>query len=320
MKRLLMASLIAATLLPAAARAAEPVELTVMSFNIWGGGANAGKPVDETVAVIKAVDPDIVALLETRPEPDPCDADNCVPTGASVAREIAGQLGYFYYDQAKRNPALWGGAILSRTPILQPTANDLGVEIEVKGRKVFAYALHLPDFPYQPYQLLGIDYGPAPKLATAEEAIAAATAARGPAIDLFFQDLKAAEGADAVFVFGDFNEPSHLDWTEAAVKAGHQPLAVAWPTSRRLTDDAGFIDLFRAAYPDPVAKPGMTWTTTSEPTDPGDHHDRIDFTYGRAAGLTVVKAGIVGEKAPEADIVVTPWPSDHRASMAVVRF
>lgn len=319
MKRLLMATLIAATLLPAAARA-EPVELTVMSFNIWGGGANAGKPVDETVAVIKAVDPDIVALLETRPEPDPCDADNCVPTGPSVAKEIAGRLGYFYYDQAKQNPALWGGAILSRTPILQPTANDLGVAIEVKGRKVFAYALHLPDFPYQPYQLLGIDYGPAPKLATADEAIAAAKAARGPAIDLFLQDLKEADGADAVFVFGDFNEPSHLDWTEAAVKAGRQPLAVAWPTSRRLTDEAGFLDLFRVAYPDPAAKPGMTWTTTSEPTDPSDHHDRIDFTYGRAAGLTVVKAGIVGEKAPEADMVVTPWPSDHRASMAVVRF
>lgn len=26
------------------------------------------------------------------------------------------------------------------------------------------------------------------------------------------------------------------------------------------------------------------------------------------------------EKAPESDLVVTPWPSDHRASMAVVEF
>lgn len=320
MKRLLLASLIASALLPAAARAADPTELTVMSFNIWGGGANDGKPVDETVAAIKAVNPDIVALLETQPEPDPCDADNCVPTGASVAKAIAERLGYFHYDQAKRNPALWGGAILSRYPIVQPTANDLGVQIDVKGRKVFAYSLHLPDFPYQPYQLLGIEYGPAPFFKTADEAVAAAKAARGPAMDLFMQDLKAADGADAVFVFGDFNEPSHLDWTEAVAKAGGQPLAVAWPTSLRMTGEAGFLDLFRVAYPDPVKKPGLTWTTTSEPSDPSDHHDRIDFTYGRAADLSVLKAGIVGEKAPEADIVVTPWPSDHRASMAVVRF
>jgi hypothetical protein len=34
----------------------------------------------------------------------------------------------------------------------------------------------------------------------------------------------------------------------------------------------------------------------------------------------VLSAGIVGEKAPEADLVVTPWPSDHRASMAVISF
>ena len=27
---------------------------TVMSFNIWGGGANEGKPVDETMAAIRA--------------------------------------------------------------------------------------------------------------------------------------------------------------------------------------------------------------------------------------------------------------------------
>ena len=51
-----------------------------------------------------------------------------------------------------------------------------------------------------------------------------------------------------------------------------------------------------------------------------DHHDRIDFILARAKNLTVISAGIVGEKAPEADLVVTPWPSDHRASMAVVSF
>ncbi|MBS7540288.1 endonuclease/exonuclease/phosphatase family protein [Ancylobacter lacus] len=320
MRTLLMASLVAAALLPGAGRAAEPTELTVMSFNIWGGGANAGKPVDETVAAIRAVGPDIIGVLETRPEPDPCDADNCVPTGPSVAREIAGRLGYYYYDQDKRNPALWAGAILSRYPIVKATENDLGVQLDVKGRKVFAYSLHLPDFPYQPYQLLGIEYGPAPFLKTADEAVAAAKAARGAGVDLFLHDLKEADGADAVFVFGDFNEPSHLDWTEAAVKAGRQPLAVAWPTSRRMAEEGGFLDLFRVAWPDPAQKPGMTWTTTTEPTDPADHHDRIDFTYGRGAGMTVLKAGIVGEKAPEADIVVTPWPSDHRATMATVRF
>ncbi|MDH4442726.1 MAG: endonuclease/exonuclease/phosphatase family protein [Rhizobium sp.] len=305
---------------PSLVVAQDPMELTVMSFNIWGGGGNAGKSVDETVAVIKTVGADIVGIQETRLEPDPCTAESCSATGESKARAIAEKLGYFFYDQGQQNAALWANAILSRYPTGKATPHDLGVEIDVNGRKVYAFNLHLTDFPYQPYQLLNIEYGTAPFLKTAAEAELAAKAARGPALDLFFADLKHADGADAAFVFGDFNEPSHLDWTDAAVRAGRHPLAVGYPSSRRIEAEGGFIDLFRAAFPDPVAKPGCTWTPTSEPTASDDHHDRIDYTLGRAKNLTVIKAGIVGEKTPEADIVVTPWPSDHRASMAVVQF
>lgn len=318
--RLTAALLPLALLVPLSAAAAEKTELTVMSFNIWGGGQNAGKPVDETVAAIRAAGADIIGLQETKPEPDPCTAEACVPTGKSVAKEIAEKLGFFYYDQQKASPALWANAIISRYPIGSATPNDLGVAIDVKGRKVLAFNIHLTDFPYQPYQVLNIEYGSAPFLKTAEEAIAAARAARGPAIDLLMADLESAGKADATFLFGDFNEPSHRDWTEATVKAGLQPMVIPFPTTSRIEQDGGFSDLFRIAWPDPAAKPGLTWTPTSEPTAKDDHHDRIDFTFGKADGLEVVKAGIVGEKSPEADIVVTPWPADHRSTMAVVRF
>ena len=80
---------VAAALLLGSPLSASALELTVMSFNIWGGGANAKKPVDETVAAIKAVNPDIIGIQETKPEPDPCTAEHCVPTGKSVAAEIA---------------------------------------------------------------------------------------------------------------------------------------------------------------------------------------------------------------------------------------
>ena len=60
------------------------------------------------------------------------------------------------------------------------------------------------------------------------------------------------------------------------------------------------------ADPDLVPKPGFSWTPTSEPTATDDHHDRTHAALARAAGLEVLEAGIVGEKAPEADIVVTP--------------
>jgi exodeoxyribonuclease III len=42
--------------------------------------------------------------------------------------------------------------------------------------------------------------------------------------------------------------------------------------------------------------------------------------FARGKSLTVSSAGVVGEKSPEADIVVTPWPSDHRAVTAQVSF
>jgi endonuclease/exonuclease/phosphatase family metal-dependent hydrolase len=309
---------LAALIVVVPAQAAE-TRLTVMTYNIWGGGQNEDKPIDETVAAIKAAGADIIGVQETRLEGDVCTADICPPAGESVAKKIADALGFHVYDQTAENMALWANAVISRYPIGKPTANDLGVPIDVQGRKVYAFNIHLDDSPYQPYQLLGIEYGDAPYIKTEAEAIKFANETRGPAIDLLQSDLKEADGADAVFIFGDFNEPSHRDWTKGAVKAGHHPVVVRWPTTARI-ESFGFTDLFRTAVPDPVARPAYTWTPTGDPADPEDHHDRIDFVFGRAANLSVESAGIVGEKSPEADIVVTPWPSDHRAVVATVKF
>ena len=66
-------------------------------------------------------------------------------------------------------------------------------------------------------------------------------------------------------------------------------------------------------------KPAFTWTPTAPADDPAVHQDRIAFLLERGGGLTVESAVIVGEKSPEAELVVTPWPSDHRAVRAVLR-
>jgi exonuclease III len=293
--------------------------LRVMSFNIWGGGANEGKGIEETVAAIKAAGADVVGLQETRLEPDPCTATDCPATGDSVAPAIAAALGWHVYDQTATNAALWANAVISRYPIGPASPNDLGVPLDVNGRTVWLFNIHLDDEPYQPYQLLGIEYGPAPFITTEAEAVTFAAETRGPAMELLEADMAAAEGAAAVIVTGDFNEPSVHDWTPEAVAAGQKPVAVEWPTTGRLVAD-GFVDAYRVIHPDPVAKPAYTWTPRYDEAATDDHPDRIDFVMVKGEGVRVTDAAIVGEDGPRSDIVVMPWPSDHRAVVAEIDF
>jgi exodeoxyribonuclease-3 len=312
-------ALILAALACVALPARADTVLKVMTFNTWGGGANEGKSIDETAAVIRAAGADIVGIQETRQEATSCSEESCPPASESVAAKLAQALGFHYYDQAKTNDALWANAILSRYPIGAATPNDLGVAIDVQGRRVFAFNIHFTDFPYQPYQIVGIPYGDAPFLRTGADAAQAADAARGAGVALLVEDLKAAEGADAAFIFGDFNEPSHRDWTARTAAAGRHPFAVDFPTARAV-EGQGFMDAWRATHPDEVAEPGYTWEAIARPADFEVHHDRIDYVFARGEKLSVEQARIFGEKAPEADVVVTPWPSDHRAVVATVRF
>jgi endonuclease/exonuclease/phosphatase family metal-dependent hydrolase len=195
-------------------------------------------------------------------------------------------------------------ATLSRWPL------DAVGRIQPPGPRVRVRNLHLYFAPYQPYQVLKIPYENGKFVSTAEEAIAEARAARGHEVDDAVRELA---GDEPTIVGGDFNEPSHLDWTSAAVAAGRQPLEVAWPSTKAFAD-AGFVDAYRALYSDPLAHPGLTWTPTTRPDDPKDHHDRIDFLMAR--GLRPVAVQIVGESAANADVVVAPYPTDHRGVIA----
>lgn len=288
-----------------------------MTFNTWGGGGNDGNSLEQTVAVIRIVDPDIVGLQEVRREEAACEADRCAPDGPSIAPQIAKQLGYYLYEQQHENAALWANAILSKFPIERVIGNDLGVVLNVGARRVAALNIHLTDYPYQPYQLLGIPYADAPFLQTESAAIAAAESARSDAIDMVLSEMNSMQDADAVFITGDFNEPSHRDWSEGAAAAGRHPLRVRFPSVATF-EEAGFVDTYRTVHSDEMAKPGYTWTPLVAADDMSDHHDRIDYVLARGTDVSITSASVVGEAAPVAEIVVSPWPSDHRAVVVEV--
>lgn len=279
--------------------------LRLMSFNIWVGGEAGGRPLEQTAAVIRAARADIVGLQETHGHA----RDGGRPDRGA---ELAVLLGWNYDNQ--------GGSpgVLSRWPILGRTPGRHGVLVRLpSGQTARVFNIHFPAAPYQPYQLLSIPYGDGRFIRTADEAVAEARAARGRQVDALLAELKEALAAGGpVFLTGDFNEPSHLDWTPRAAAAGNCPLAVEWPATGAVMA-AGLRDAFRLAHPDEVARSGWTWTPITAPDDPKDRHDRIDFVF-TGPGVRVKSCEVVGESPLWADIVVTPYPSDHRAVVAEV--
>lgn len=269
--------------------------IRIMSFNIWHDGKAGKLPLKQTAKVIQMGKADIVGLQEVKKN----------------AEAIADMLGWHYIQQGSDT------AILSRFEILGTTKKKFGVKIRTDaGNIIYVFNVHLMHAPYQPYQLLNIPYCNAPFLKTEKEAIAAAKKARGREIKDLLREIESiSDQSCPVFITGDFNEPSHLDWTQAAAKAGIHPLKVAYPSSEALAK-AGFLDAYRTVFPDEIKKSGFTWTPQTKPEDPKDHHDRIDFVLAKGQGITPAKAEIVGENTKNADIAVSPFPSDHRAVIA----
>lgn len=288
------------------ARATETLRL--MTFNLWHGGDAGKQPLSRTLAVIRAAQADLVGLQETHgyePAPGAPRPDH--------GRELAERLGWHYLAQGGRT------GVLSRHPIVTNSPARWGAKIRMpSGQEVWLFNAHFAAAPYQPYQLLRIPYGEAPFLETADEAVRAARAARGGQVDRLLAELRPALATGLpVFLTGDFNEPSFQDWTPRAAAAGRCPLPVEYPSTLAVTR-AGMIDAFRSVFPDEVARPGWTWTPITSPDDPADRHDRIDFVFVSALNVKVRACHVVGEAANAADLVVQPYPSDHRAVVATV--
>jgi endonuclease/exonuclease/phosphatase family metal-dependent hydrolase len=268
------------------APACAPCTLRVMSFNIeWGGAHVRFESVVEAIVAARA---DLAGIQE--------------PEGN--LERLANALGWHYN---RRNH------VISRYPLVDPPGGDgrfLFVEV-APGQVVAIANVHLPSDPYGPHWLR---QGHTEAELTALERDVRLTKI-APLIDTLAPIH--ARGVP-VFLTGDFNSPSHEDWTEEAVgRVPHREVAFAWPVSRAVAA-AGFADSWRQVHPDPVAHPGFTWWAARQriedynPTDPADQ-ERIDFVW--FAGPAEVRSSeIVGEEGgQEVAISVSPWPSDHRA-------
>lgn len=270
-------------------------KLSIMSFNVWTVD-NTQPGMDKIVDIVRQSGADIVGFQEL-----------------SNASAVSGALGWFLLSQNSSDVQ-----IISRYPIVAESSSSLykGAKIRVAAETdIWLFNCHLPAYPYQPEDLRD------GALAQSEAAvIAAAQAIRGSQVAALTNEIISVNVISRypTFVTGDFNEPSHLDWTQAAADATPREfdLAVRWPASFSITE-AGFTDSFRALRGDAVAVPGYTWTPGSPPPNIGANevHDRIDFVYAAGPDVEFKSSYNIGytKNNTNTDIEIADYPSDHRA-------
>ena len=145
-----------------------------------------------------------------------------------------------------------------------------------------------------------------------------------------------------IILGGDFNEPSHQDWTEETKDLyDHHGFVIPW-TVPVLLDEAGLKDAYREFYPDVLNYPGFTYPSDNpaKPADKitwapkADERDRIDYIwYYPEKGLKVKDAAIFGPKnsivraqrvqETSKDKFIEPlgvWPTDHKGVLVTFQY
>ncbi|MBM6996846.1 discoidin domain-containing protein [Paenibacillus sp. DXFW5] len=270
------------------------IELTVMSLNLWSGDAIKKNGIDRVVNflenLIRTADPDVIGIQESN---------------NTIVTQVAASLGYYVSMKASPNVSL-----MSKYPILDVDKEQDYYLIEVdSGRAVAISNVHLSSTPYGPYSIAD---GKTVESVLADENLKHMAEMRNP-----FSKLPALAGQGMpVFLTGDFNVPSHLDWTEAT-KDRYFGKVVEWPVSKKL-DELGMVDSYRSMHPDPAAAPGITWAVEGTEWRNPEVYDRIDYVYA-GGPATTVESKLIGEKTVKggptsyADIQLDTYLSDHRA-------
>jgi len=246
------------------------VQLKVGVYNIENGGI--GVDFSKVVEAAKTGGADVLGVEE---------ATGNIP-------RLAKQAGYPYYSVREQ--------VISKFPILDdPAAQGEYLLIQLSPGKVVAMEnVHLPSAPYGPYWVKRAN-----KDATQIERME--TRRKLPSLQPQLDASAALKGAGIpVFLTGDFNSPSYRDWIPSMVGARqYLDFSVDWPISHAV-EDAGFVDSYRAIYPDPMKNPGITWWA-GRPDAPG-------------WDAQTTASEIVGEPgAQDVSIQVNPWPGDHRS-------
>lgn len=335
-------ALILTNLFSSETSAQKQINLKVLQFNIWQEGSVVPGGFDAVADEIIRCNADFVMLSEVRNYKNTRFCDRIV-----AALKQRGQSYYSFYSD--------DSGLLSRYPIKDsstvfPLKDDRGsiykAVVQVKNREVAIYTAHLDYRNCAYYDVRGYNGSSWKKQepVTNVDSILYLNrlSKRDDAIAAFLKEAESDKAAGRlIFLGGDFNEPSHLDWTEKTKNLfDHHGAVVPWDVSVMLTR-VGFEDVYRKIYPNPVTHPGFTFPSDNDKMEvkrltwapDADERDRIDFVYYYPdKRLKPLNAWVVGpsksilrsQRIEETgkDIFLKPlnvWPTDHKAVLVEFR-
>lgn len=316
-------------------------EMKFLQLNIWQEGTMVEGGYDALVDELVRADADFVMLSEVRNYKGTRFCDRIT---ASLAEKGLTYYSFYSFDSG----------LLSKYPIkdsvtIFPLNNDHGsiykLKANVDGKDFCVYTAHLDYLDCTYYEVRGYDgntWNKLPEPVTNVDTLLARNklSLRDDAIKLFIDDANnEANNGNFVIIGGDFNEPSHLDWTEATKdSADHHGVVIPW-TVTTLLDANNYKDAYRIMYPDPVTHPGYTYPADCNGAEirrltwapESDERERIDYIfYHPSANWKIKDAVIYGPKGSirnsqrvqetSQDKFIEPidvWPTDHKGLLTV---
>lgn len=326
-------------LLPCCLACSKKQNVKFLQLNVWQEGTMVEGGYDALVDELVRTDADFVMLSEVR---NYNNTRFCDRITASLKEKGKTYYSFYSYDSG----------LLSKYPLIDSTTvfpenEDHGsiykLVADMNGREVAVYTAHLDYLNCAYYDVRGYDgntWEPIEPLTDVDSILRKNTASqRDDAIRLFIEDAaKERAKGRLVFIGGDFNEPSHLDWTEATKdSADHQGLVIPWTVTTLLAEN-GYTDAYRSFYPDPVKNPGYTYPADCRHVDiskllwapEADERERVDYIfYYPSEGLKLTKASMYGPRGciragqrtddTSADVFIEPlniWSTDHKGVIA----
>uniref|UniRef100_A0A914X0I3 Endonuclease/exonuclease/phosphatase domain-containing protein n=1 Tax=Plectus sambesii TaxID=2011161 RepID=A0A914X0I3_9BILA len=303
-----------------------PANIRILTFNIWNSGQNVQDGLLKIAKHIKLVDPDIVALQEVE---DKSHFD-------SIVTSLGAPWKGFYHDSSYPDTGIiTKHEIVDGSQAQAYAAVGAKVKVTLKTNDAFSkpntvivnfWSLHLDWRSYGPYAACNKLVTDASQIMAGEMNLGVDAAGRVQNVrDILsnsaFKQAILNSNREPLIVGGDFNAPSHLDWTEAT-KNDHCGWEFPWPSTKLIIEESGLQDSFRELYPNPETDPGVTWSTVQTFTDQGwgwtvpEPQDRIDMILYRSKRLIPRRSYTYKGTEPvhrKPNHFQNDYPSDHYA-------